>query len=844
MNKKEMRRRNREKRKHRTVKEMMRERRSLLTDQEVFSSPEVSKYIRGKVKLVTKEFGRKAIPVRVFFDPYFKGVAATNNEKILINAGHPLFEGTREEKFRMILGAAAHEVSHYLFTNFTSVVEWQNGIKTGTLVPAFPTFDGTEIESKSILLENSRKVKDFLEGKIGCTKSSDPAFTNREWLSRAGFQLMNILEDGRIENIFSMYCTNHRTLYYGLVDLIDCQRKQCPSLPKLLDLIGEGTIYEYEALQSVLLHYVRFGEVQGYVHKEHKDEPIIQSFSKVVPYIDDYLEAMDSYTSLTCLNKIIITLWPDIEKLIDIINEGLDQAGLPQEAGPEQMTLRSAVVKGQTDGIPSEMTGEGTDGAEFNKAKPGANKSPCPRPSEAKKEAKGGDSETETSKGSPSPTSGEGEESESKGEGSGEKAESKEDGEEDSKSSGEKADATGETPKTSEVEESEAKGGSSGSTEDTGTDSEGKAKPSESSEETSDRSNPLEGEVERINPFTRTSELLDEVNSSSDDTDSELKVEEKSNVELDLNSLAERIAQSMNEELERREIQKDFEDMNSDIDYGDIHRGIGCSFVRHNVTEANRSEYNYNKQTLEKLVKEMMRKSSFLETEENPLEFRNKYSGRRFNASATAKKDYRFFSREAHIEPNYELDVVILCDESGSMRGQRIEACKATALCCYEFMQRACGPGHVAVYGHSTGPFGYSASEGHVKLFCYADFDNPDENDKYRIMNMSAGGSNRDGYALRYVKEKIAERDAERKLIITISDGQPADMGYGGMDAVRDIQGILRECERENIMYIAAAIGSDLDVIKGIYGEKHFLDIANLQELPNKLMGLIARLLK
>ena len=36
----------------------------------------------------------------------------------------------------------------------------------------------------------------------------------------------------------------------------------------------------------------------------------------------------------------------------------------------------------------------------------------------------------------------------------------------------------------------------------------------------------------------------------------------------------------------------------------------------------------------------------------------------------------------------------------------------------------------------------------------------------------------------------------------------------------------------------------NLDVIKGIYGEKHFLDIANLQELPNKLMGLIARLLK
>ena len=61
---------------------------------------------------------------------------------------------------------------------------------------------------------------------------------------------------------------------------------------------------------------------------------------------------------------------------------------------------------------------------------------------------------------------------------------------------------------------------------------------------------------------------------------------------------------------------------------------------------------------------------------------------------------------------------------------------------------------------------------------------------------------------------------------------------------MHDLQRICKECERENIAFVAAAIGADKDEIRLIYGERHFLDITNLLELPTKLTVLVKRLLK
>ena len=80
-----------------------------------------------------------------------------------------------------------------------------------------------------------------------------------------------------------------------------------------------------------------------------------------------------------------------------------------------------------------------------------------------------------------------------------------------------------------------------------------------------------------------------------------------------------------------------------------------------------------------------------------------------------------------------------------------------------------------------------------MELFSYAEFDGYDNDDKYRLMDISARGSNRDGAALRFVAEKLSKRPESVKLLILVSDGQPAADGYYGTAAEEDLRGIKQE---------------------------------------------------
>jgi nitric oxide reductase activation protein len=130
-----------------------------------------------------------------------------------------------------------------------------------------------------------------------------------------------------------------------------------------------------------------------------------------------------------------------------------------------------------------------------------------------------------------------------------------------------------------------------------------------------------------------------------------------------------------------------------------------------------------------------------------------------------------------------------------------------------------------------------------VDLYSYADFNSVDRQDRYRLMDMSARCRNRDGAALRYVAEKLAKQNAEIKLLMIISDGQPNDDGYSGSAAEADLRGIKVEFSRKGVDLYAAAIGDDKENIERTYGSG-FLDITDLNQLPILLTNIIARNIK
>ena len=78
------------------------------------------------------------------------------------------------------------------------------------------------------------------------------------------------------------------------------------------------------------------------------------------------------------------------------------------------------------------------------------------------------------------------------------------------------------------------------------------------------------------------------------------------------------------------------------------------------------------------------------------------------------------------------------------------------------------------------------------------------------------------------------------KILILVSDGQPADYGYMGTAAEEDLRGIRKEYQRKGVLFVAAAIGDDKQNIERIYGDS-FMDITDLQQLPVKLTSVVKR---
>ena len=115
-----------------------------------------------------------------------------------------------------------------------------------------------------------------------------------------------------------------------------------------------------------------------------------------------------------------------------------------------------------------------------------------------------------------------------------------------------------------------------------------------------------------------------------------------------------------------------------------------------------------------------------------------------------------------------------------------------------------------------------------------------DGDDRYRMMDISARDGNRDGAALRYVAEYLSRRSEEIKMLILVSDGQPADTGYFGTAAEEDLRGAKREYAKKGILFVAAAIGDDKANIERIYGDA-FMDITDLNNLPVALTNVVKR---
>ncbi len=312
----------------------------------------------------------------------------------------------------------------------------------------------------------------------------------------------------------------------------------------------------------------------------------------------------------------------------------------------------------------------------------------------------------------------------------------------------------------------------------------------------------------------------------------------------DIAHILEKMAsEKASEELEEERLQE-LNDMAQNISYGDVHQGVHIAINRvAKVNDAHIREYEAVAQPLLTISKRLQRSiSQKLEDSRRNEKLSGLISGRRLSSHALYRQDCKMFYKNK-LPSETELAVGLLIDESGSMDcNQRCTYARATAIILEDFCRKLGIP--IAVYGHSTG---YRGSERNwkrsVELYSYVEFDNFDNDDRYRLMNISSRGGNRDGAALRFVAERLMERPEPQKLLMLISDGQPADSGYSGDAAEADLRGIQQEYQRKGVLFLAAAIGDDKENIQRIYGDA-FLDITDLEQLPVKLTNEVKRYIR
>lgn len=270
------------------------------------------------------------------------------------------------------------------------------------------------------------------------------------------------------------------------------------------------------------------------------------------------------------------------------------------------------------------------------------------------------------------------------------------------------------------------------------------------------------------------------------------------------------------------------------MDFGALHNHVDITIHRASViTQDMREKYKRIAAPLLPLSNRLQQElSRELHKRKYPQTMPGYALGKRIDTKRLYRSDQKIFTKNVPAKKGFDMAVAVLLDESGSMgRNDRDKYAQAAAIILQDFCYRLHIP--MMVYGHST-------SGDLVDLYSYVEYDVFADLDRYRLADIQARRSNRDGAALRYVSRHLLKRPERNKILILVSDGSPAHTNYWGENAEEDLRAFHSDFIRCGGLLIAAAIGDDKDAIHRIYGQS-FMDITDLSSFPLRLTQYLKR---
>jgi len=191
-----------------------------------------------------------------------------------------------------------------------------------------------------------------------------------------------------------------------------------------------------------------------------------------------------------------------------------------------------------------------------------------------------------------------------------------------------------------------------------------------------------------------------------------------------------------------------------------------------------------------------------------------------------------------------DLAVVVLMDLSESTN----EAMQGSEKTVLELTREAATLVSTAINGIGD-PFalhGFASDGRHdVQYYRFKDFNQHfDDEVKSRLSGMQGGLSTRMGAAMRHAGWHLMKQPERRKLLLIVTDGEPADIDERDPQHLRhDTKKAVEELYTKGVLSYCLTLDPQADnYVKRIFGENNYTIIDNVDRLPEKLPTLFASL--
>ncbi len=191
-----------------------------------------------------------------------------------------------------------------------------------------------------------------------------------------------------------------------------------------------------------------------------------------------------------------------------------------------------------------------------------------------------------------------------------------------------------------------------------------------------------------------------------------------------------------------------------------------------------------------------------------------------------------------------DISVLVLLDLSESTN-ERVSGQEQTVL---QLTREACVllSDAISKVGDPFAIHGFCSDGRHdVEYYRFKDFDQPyDEQPKAKLAGMTGQLSTRMGAAIRHATHYLKNQKSSKKLLMVITDGEPADVDVRDPQYLRfDTKKAVEEAGRAGVLTYCMSLDPRADqYVSRIFGAKNYMVVDRVERLPEKLPLLYAGL--